>query len=661
MSRSLVIVESPSKAKTIGKYLGDKFVVKSSVGHIRDLSTTGPGGLGVDVENNFTPTYEVIRGKKKVINELIKEAKSADHVYLATDPDREGEAISWHIFDALNLEETSYHRVIFHEITKKAIENAFETPMKINNDLVKSQESRRILDRIIGFKLSSLLRKKIKSPSAGRVQSVALKLIVDREKEVKSFIPEEYWNITANFNKMNDEFVAKFIGENGKKQELKNKKEVDKVLKSLSADFVVTSLTSTDKRRNPKMPFITSTMQQEASNKLRFSARKTMMIAQQLYEGIEINGTPEGLITYMRTDSTRMSNDFIMAATDKVKKEYGENYLGYARRETKKSKNAQDAHEAIRPTYVKYDPIKIKQYLTEEQYKLYKLIYARALSSIMSPAVFTQSSVDFNNNNYVFRTNGSILKFDGYLKVYREYEDNKNTELPKLEENEKVDCKKIEPTQHFTQAPPRYTEASLIKTMEELGIGRPSTYAATVDTIKKRGYVDVEKKSFIPTEQGEITVEKLDGFFNSIINVKYTADMETALDEIAKGEKVWHKELQDFYEKFIPLLKNADEKMEKIAPKETDLKCPECGLPLVIRKGRYGEFTSCSGYPNCKYILRDEADVPKKTGETCPECGKGELVVRIAKKGKNKGNEFLACNRFPKCKYVKSDDKKSNK
>ncbi len=657
MGQSLVIVESPSKAKTIGKYLGKNYIVKSSVGHIRDLSTTGPGGLGVDVDNKFAPTYEIIRGKKKVINELIKDAKNADHVYLATDPDREGEAISWHIFDSLNLNEASYHRVVFHEITKDAILKSFENPMKINNDLVKSQESRRILDRIIGFKLSGLLRKKIKSPSAGRVQSVALKLIVDREKEIRAFVPVEYWNINAYFKKINEEFIAKFIGKNGKKQELNKKEDVDKVLNELNENFEVQSISSTDKKKNPKMPFITSTLQQEASNKLRFGSKKTMMIAQQLYEGIEINGAPEGLITYMRTDSTRMSSEFTGAAINKVKAEFGENYLGFAKRETKKSKNAQDAHEAIRPTNVKYDPIKIKQYLNDDQYKLYKLIYVRAISSIMSPAVFTQSAIDFNNNGYTFRTNGSVMKFDGYLKLYKEYEDNKDTMLPNLEEKESLAAKKVEPTQHFTQPPARYTEASLIKSMEELGIGRPSTYAATVDTLKKRNYVEIEKKSFLPTEQGELTSEKLEAFFNTIINVEYTADMETILDEIANGEKVWYKELEDFYKKFMPLLETADKKMEKIAPKETDLTCPECGLPLVIRKGRYGEFTSCSGYPNCKYILKDKKDEPKKTGEPCPECGEGELVVRVAKKGKNKGNEFLACNRFPKCKYVKTEKK----
>lgn len=655
MGKNLVIVESPAKANTIEKYLGKDYTVLSSVGHVRDLSKTGPGGLGVDVENQFKPKYSVIRGKKKVITDLKKAVKEADTIYLATDPDREGEAISWHLYEVLDLEKQNkqVYRVVFNEITKNAIVKAIANPRDINYDLVRSQESRRILDRIIGFKLSKLLQSKIRSKSAGRVQSVALKLIVDREREIQAFKIEEYYTIDAIFSRNKKEFDANLASFEGKKLEIKSEQEADAILNALGKDYVIASVDKKERSKNAKAPFITSTMQQEASSKLNFSAKKTMMIAQKLYEGIDIKGNPTGLITYMRTDSVRLSDEFVKDTHQYVEKAFGKQYVGAAPKGNK-NKNTQDAHEAIRPTDISRTPESIKGYLSSDNYKLYKLIYTRALASLMSAARMNQTAIIIENNNYQFKANGQEIIFDGYLKVYKAYEDTKITILPAVKEGEKVDLEEINKVQHFTQPPARYTESKLIKEMEELGIGRPSTYSQTMETLKDRAYVKLEDKKFSPTEQGTITSDKLEEFFKDIINVSYTAEMEENLDSIANGEKLWHEELDHFYKRFIPLLDHANENMEKIEPKVLDELCPECGRNLVVRLGRYGEFVGCSGYPECKYIKKDESEENNlvELDVVCPKCNEGRFVERVTKKGRFKGKKFYACNNYPKCKNI---------
>ncbi|MDF2699519.1 MAG: topoisomerase [Haloplasmataceae bacterium] len=656
MGKKLVIVESPAKAHTIEKYLGEDYRVLSSVGHIRDLAKTGPGGLGVDIEHNFEPKYTVITGKKKVITELKKAAANAEEIYLATDPDREGEAISWHLFDVLNLEKAKdkkVYRIVFHEITKNAIVNAIKNPRDINNDLVRSQESRRILDRIIGFKLSKLLQSKIKSKSAGRVQSVALKLIVDREKEVQAFVQEEYYTIDAVFSHKANQFEANLFANNNQNIEIKSEEEANNILNALGNDYLVSHIEKKERLKNPKPPFITSTLQQEASAKLNYNAKKTMGVAQKLYEGIDINNNPVGLITYMRTDSVRYAEEFIKDTHDFIKNNFGNQYVGDDPK-FKKNKNAQDAHEAIRPTDISRTPESLKKYLTADAYKLYKLIYARALASLMNPAKVNQTTVIINNNDYSFKANGQEIIFDGYLKVFNEYEDTKNNILPKLTVEEKVDLVSIDKVQHFTQPPSRFNEAKLIKEMEELGIGRPSTYAQTMEVLKERAYVSLQDKKFVPTEQGIITSDKLQEFFNNIINVSYTAQMEENLDSIAQGEKVWYEELYKFYDVFVPLLENANQNMEKIPPKIIDETCPLCAKSLVIRRGRYGEFIGCSGYPDCRYIKKDKANEERVEilDVICPKCNEGHFVERITKKGKLKGKKFYACSNYPKCKFI---------
>ncbi len=655
MGKKLVIVESPAKAHTIEKYLGKDYMVLSSVGHIRDLAKSGPGGLGVDIENQFKPKYTMIPGKKKVITQLKKAVKDVDEVYLATDPDREGEAISWHLFDVLNLgkeDQKNVYRVVFNEITKNAIVKAIEHPRQINYDLVRSQESRRILDRIIGFKLSKLLQAKIKSKSAGRVQSVALKLIVDREREIQNFKSIEYFTIDALFEKDKIQFDGNLYAKDHKKIKINSQEEADEILKALNKDYQVLSVLKKKKAKKPKSPFITSTLQQEASNKLYFSAKKTMMLAQKLYEGIDINGNPVGLITYMRSDSVRYSEEFIKDVKTYITNNYGKEYANYNPK-FKKNKNAQDAHEAIRPTDINRTPSSIKKYLTPDLFKLYKLIYLRSLASLMAPAQLNQTSVVIHNNHYQFKSNGQELLFDGYLKVYSEYENTKNNLLPNLEKDEVVGLVEINANQHFTQPPSRYTEAKLIKEMEELGIGRPSTYAQTMDTLRARHYVIIEEKKFKPTEQGVITSDKLQEFFNKIINVTYTKEMEENLDSIAQGDKIWHEELKTFYDFFIPMVDYAKENMEKIPPKYIDEYCPNCGKQLVVRRGRYGEFIGCSGYPDCKYIKKDKEERNLISLDIeCPKCHKGHFVERIAKKGKLKGKKFYACSNYPKCKNI---------
>lgn len=643
MAKNLVIVESPSKSKTIEKYLGNDFKVVSSKGHIRDLSTTGQYGLGVDIENGFKPNYVAIKGKSGVIKDLKKDVKEAELVYLASDPDREGEAIAWHLKDALGIKDNCYKRVLFNEITKDKVIEAINNPTTINDDLVRSQETRRILDRIIGFRLSKLLQSKIGAKSAGRVQSVALKLIVDREREIMAFIPEEYWTITAKFK----EFEANLFKYKDDDIELKHQEEADKVLSELSDVYKIFSIEKKEKNKKGKLPFTTSTLQQEASTKLGFSAKKTMSIAQKLYEGIDLESETVGLITYMRTDSIRLSEQFVYPAMKYIEEKYGKKYVGYVKT-SKKTDNVQDAHEAIRPTSILREPERIKSYLSNDEFKLYSLIYKRALASLMADAKVNQTTVVFDNNDYRFKTTGQILLFDGYLKVYKDYESSEDKILPEFNENGELVTNDVVSEQHFTNPPARYTEAKLIKEMEELGIGRPSTYAKTIDTIKERDYVEMVEKKFKPTEVGFETTDKLQEFFGDIINVEYTRDMEEDLDEIADGKAVWNEVLDDFYKLFEPRVKEAFSDMEKKAPVETGEVCPECGSSLVIRKGRYGEFTACSNYPECKYIKKDVVEV--KEIMDCPECG-GKIVEKTTRKGKI----FYGCNNYPKCKFASWD------
>ena len=645
MAKNLVIVESPAKSKTIEKYLGSDYKVVSSKGHIRDLATTGKYGLGVDIENNFEPSYTYISGKKKLVTELKKQVKESDKVYLATDPDREGEAISWHLKEALGIKEKDYERVLFHEITHDKVIDAFKEPRKIDDDLVKSQETRRILDRIIGFRLSKLMQSKTGGKSAGRVQSVALKLIVDREREIQAFIPEEYWTVTSIFDK--EEFDIELFQYQNKKLELKTEQETDEVLKKLSNTYVLENIEEKLKNKKSKPPFITSTLQQEASTKLGFPAKKTMSIAQKLYEGIDLGSETVGLITYMRTDSIRLSNEYIGSGLHYIVEQYGKEYIGYAK-QSKKTENVQDAHEAIRPTSVLRTPDSVKQFLSNDEYKLYRIIYYRALASIMADAKVNQTTVIFNNNDYQFKTTGQVLVFDGYLKVYSDYETSEDKILPEF--TEKVyTTDHVEKKQHFTQPPSRYTEAKLIQEMEKLGIGRPSTYATIISNIRDRGYVNVEEKKFIPTDTGFEVTDKLQEFFSDIINVEYTANMEDDLDKIALQDANNIQVLTDFYHKFDPILQKAFGEMEKAKPQETGEVCPECGNPLVIRKGRYGEFTACSNYPECKYIKKEPKEV--KEIMDCPICKVGKIVEKKTKKGKI----FYGCNNYPKCKVATWD------
>lgn len=640
MAKNLVIVESPSKSKTIEKYLGKDYKVVSSKGHIRDLSTKGKFGLGVDIEDHFKPNYTTIKGKKKVIDELKKDVKNASFVYLATDPDREGEAISWHLYDTLGLTEDNYERIVFHEITKNAVIDSFNHARKIDQDLVNSQETRRILDRIIGFRLSKLIQSKTDGKSAGRVQSVALKLIVDREREIQAFVPEEYWSVTAHFK----EFDADLATYNHKKLEIHNEIEVNEIMDKLSNSFTIEKVDKKTKNKKSKAPFTTSTLQQLASNKLNMSAKRTMSIAQKLYEGIELEDETVGLITYMRTDSIRLSDEFIKNTYGFIKGKYGENYIGYAK-QSKKTENVQDAHEAIRPTDINRTPERVRPYLSDDEFKLYRMIYYRALASLMADAKTNNTSVTLDNNNYQFKASGQIIIFDGYLKVYSDYEDTKESVLPPLDtyQSNIIVSNSITNEQHFTSPPARYTEAKLIKEMEELGIGRPSTYAKTIDNIKTRNYVDVVEKKFKPTDTGFEVTDKLQEFFSHLINVEYTANMEHDLDEISEGKEVWYEIVEEFFEEFEPAVEKAFTEMEKKEPEKTGETCPECGSDLVIRKGRYGAFTACSNYPECKYIKQEKKEVIEVCD--CPNCD-GKIVERKTKRGK----VFYGCNNFPKCK-----------
>lgn len=644
--KKLVIVESPSKSHTIGKYLGDEYKVVSSKGHIRDLATTGKYGLGVDVSNGFTPKYVPIKGKSNVIKELKKDVKNSSIVYLASDPDREGEAIAWHLKDALGIKEDNYLRVKFNEITHDKVLEAINNPGKIDDNLVKSQETRRILDRIIGFRLSKLLQSKIGVKSAGRVQSVALKLIVDREREIEAFKEEEYWTITANF----DNFSADLYKYKDQEIKLNNKDDVDSVLNKIDDNFKCIDVSSVDKKRHSKSVFTTSTLQQEASTKLGFSAKKTMNIAQKLYEGIDIGSEVVGLITYMRTDSVRLSDEFIKSTYAYINDKYGKEYLGYYKKGKDKN-NVQDAHEGIRPTSINRSPDVLKKYLTSDEFKLYSLIYKRVLASLMGDAKVKQTTCLFDNNSYIFKTVGSVIVFDGYLKVYRDYEEENQEEIPEIIIDKIYKSNEIIPEQHFTKPPARYSEAKLIKTLEEDGIGRPSTYATIIDTIKSRGYVDLVKKVFIPTSDGILATDKLQEAFSDIINVEYTKNMEDDLDSVATGNAVWNKVLEDFYNLFEDRITSAFTTMEKKKAEEVGELCPNCSSPLVKRHGKYGDFIACSNYPTCKYIKKEEKEVvEKKPILVCPNCG-GNIIEKTTRRGKI----FYGCDNFPKCKVATWD------
>lgn len=646
MAKNLVIVESPHKSKTIENYLGKDYKVVSSLGHIRDLATSGKYGFGVDIDNGFKPDYKIIKGKNKLVKELKKDVKDSDFVYLATDPDREGEAISWHLYDTLGLNDNNYKRIVFNEITKGAVLDSFNKARKIDDNLVKSQEARRILDRIIGFRLSKLMQSKTGGKSAGRVQSVALKLIVDREREIEAFVPEDYYEIEAMFQ----DFTAKLDSFGDNKLEIKTEEEAKSILDKLSNTFKIEKVDKKEKAKKSKAPFITSTLQQEASTKLGFTSKKTMMIAQKLYEGVSLKDETVGLISYMRTDSIRLSEEFTGATYSYIKDKFGSEYVGYVKK-SKKTENVQDAHEAIRPTSIYREPGMIKEYLTNDEYKLYRLIYYRALASLMKDAKVEATLVILDNNNYKFKVNGQVVIFDGYLKIYNDYESSLDVVLPDFDKyNGSILSDDIEYTKHTTKPPSRYTESKLIKEMEELGIGRPSTYAKTIDTIEERGYVKVEDKKFVPTEVGIETTDKLQEFFKDIINVEYTRMMEDDLDKIAEGDLEWNKLLELFYKDFEPKVEVAFKEMEKKAPVATGEKCPNCGADLVIKQSKYGKFVACSNYPTCKYIKQNEEKKEIKEIMDCPHCD-GKIIERKTKRGK----VFYGCSNFPKCKFASWD------
>ncbi len=654
MADYLVIVESPAKAKTIERYLGKKYIVRASLGHLRDLPKSQ---MGVDTENNYEPKYITIRGKGPILQELKKDAKKVKKIYLAADPDREGEAIAWHLAFQLGIDIESDCRVVFNEITKDAIKESFKNPRPIDMDLVDSQQARRILDRLVGYNISPILWKKVKKGlSAGRVQSVALRLIIDRENEINKFEPEEYWSISTTVKKGRSKFEASYYGNLKKKQGLANKEEVDKVLKQIEGDnFEVHDVVKRERKRNPAVPFTTSSLQQEAARKLNFRARKTMMIAQQLYEGISIGkeGTV-GLITYMRTDSTRIADSAKEESKGFIEKTYGKEYLasGPKKKESKK-KNAQDAHEAIRPTSVMRPPAALKEHLSRDQFRLYKLIWERLVASQMAPAILDTVRVDLVNGDAKFRSTGSQVKFEGFMKVYVEGNDDKTEEkdriLPPLEKGEQVKFEEIDPKQHFTQPPPRFTEARLVRTLEELGIGRPSTFAPTLDTIQRRGYVTLDAKRFIPTELGTIVHNAVNEFFPDIIDVEFTAQMENELDAVEEGKKQWIQVIDNFYIDFEKHVEYADNEMEKIEIKDEPAgeDCEKCGEPMVYKLGRYGKFMACSGFPDC----RNTKAIMKPIGVSCPTCKEGQVVERKSKKRRT----FYGCDQYPECEYVSWD------
>ena len=650
MADKLIIVESPAKANTIKKFLGGNTKVVASMGHIRDLPKSK---LGVNVENNFEPEYINIRGKGDLIKSLKKDAKEAKKVYLATDPDREGEAIAWHLAHILEIDDTKGSRVTFNEITKTAVQKAIKEPRDIDKNLVDAQQARRVLDRIVGYKISPLLWKKVqKGLSAGRVQSVAVKLIVDREEEIANFIPQEYWNIFATLQdkKTKKEFEAKFYGKDGKKQELHSKEEVDAILANIEkAKYIINEIKRGEKKRTPAPPFTTSTMQQEASRKLGFTLKKTMSIAQGLYEGVNIpeKGTV-GLITYMRTDSTRISEEARAAARTQIVGTYGEEY--YENRYYRTNKEAQDAHEGIRPTYAELDPESIKDSLSKDQYKLYKLIYNRFIASQMSAAIYDTMAVDIKANDYDFKANGQHLRFKGFMTLYVEGTDSKEEDeqgmLPELQENEEVKKQKIEPKQSFTEPPPRYTEASLVKALEEKGIGRPSTYSPTITTILERRYIEKEQKQLIPTELGKIVNKLLVENFGDVVNVEFTAGIEEKFDNIAEGKQDWKKIMSEFYEPFKENLERVEKELEHVTlePEISDVPCDICGKMMIYKYGKFGKFLACPGYPECKNTKPIVQTIP----EPCPKCG-GTIQIRKTKRKRN----YYICENNPKsCDYI---------
>ena len=639
--KNLVIVESPSKSKTIEKYLGSDYKVMASMGHIRDLATSGKYGLGIDVDNDFKPNYISIARQKKNIANLKKYAKEAENIILATDPDREGEAISWHLKEVLGKH--NYKRVTFNEITKNVVLDSINNPRDIDENLVKSQETRRFLDRIIGFRLSTgFVSRKTLGKHAGRVQSVALKLIVDREREIEAFVPKESWTVTAKFDGMD----AKCEKYNGNKLELFTEDDANEVLSNLGDKFIVSNVEQKEKPKTGVMPFKTSTLQQTAINRLRFTSKKTMMLAQKLYEGVDIGSETVGLITYMRTDSERLSPVFINDAFKYIRETYGEEYVG-AVKQQKKNDNMQDAHEGIRVTSPYRTPESIKKYLSADEYKLYSLIYVRSLASLMANAKTLATSITLDNNNYEFKATGSVLTFDGYLKIYGAYDSSEDTILPNLTGVESLISNEIVKEQHFSKPEPRYTESSLIKELEKLGIGRPSTYATIISTIIDADYVVSEDKKFVPTELGVEVTDVLQEGFSDIINVEYTANMEKELDEIAEGKVDNKSVLRVFYEKFESLISEALKNVVKTPAQETGEVCPHCNSPMVIKKSKHGEFEACSNYPNCKYIKQD---IDESLG-TCPNC-ESPLV-----KKKGRYGEFVACSNYPNCKYIQQEEK----
>ncbi|QDW84754.1 type I DNA topoisomerase [Staphylococcus pasteuri] len=651
MADNLVIVESPAKAKTIEKYLGKRYKVIASMGHVRDLPRSQ---MGVDTEDNYEPKYITIRGKGPVVKELKKHAKKAKKVFLASDPDREGEAIAWHLSKILELEDSKENRVVFNEITKDAVKDSFKHPRGIEMDLVDAQQARRILDRLVGYNISPVLWKKVKKGlSAGRVQSVALKLVIDRENEIRNFKPEEYWTIEGEFRYKKSKFTAKFLHYKNKPYKLNKKDDVEKITAALDGDeFEITNVNKKEKTRNPANPFTTSTLQQEAARKLNFKARKTMMVAQQLYEGIDLKkqGTV-GLITYMRTDSTRISDQAKSEAKNYIIDKYGNEYV--SKRKATGKQGDQDAHEAIRPSSTLRTPDDMKPFLTRDQHRLYKLIWERFVASQMAPAILDTIALDVTQNDIKFRANGQTIKFKGFMTLYVETKDDQDSEkenkLPKLEQGDKVTATQIEPAQHFTQPPPRFTEARLVKTLEELKIGRPSTYAPTIDTIQKRNYVKLDSKRFMPTELGEIVYEQVKDYFPEIIDVEFTVNMETLLDKIAEGDTNWRKVVGDFYNSFKQDVERAEEEMEKIEIKDEPAgeDCEVCGSPMVIKMGRYGKFMACSNFPDC----RNTKAIVKTIGVKCPTCKDGDVVERKSKKNRI----FYGCSNYPECEFISWD------
>lgn len=654
MGNNLVIVESPAKANTIGKFLGKDYKILASVGHVRDLPKSQ---IGVDVDKNFEPKYITIRGKGDVINKLKKEAKTAQRVFLATDPDREGEAISWHLANLLNINEKDKCRITFNEITKNAVKNAIKVPRQIDMNLVDAQQARRVLDRIVGYKISPLLWKKVrKGLSAGRVQSVATRLICDREEEIEKFTPEEFWTVIAKLTKAKSAqpFEAKFYGSAEEKIELKNEKQVKDILKELEGKkYIVQKIKKSEKKKAPAPPFTTSTLQQEAARRLGYPTKKTMIIAQQLYEGIEVKGHGAvGLVTYIRTDSMRISTEAQQETKEFIGNKYGARYLPEEVRNYKNKSASQDAHEAIRPTYITMEPEEIKESLTNDQFKLYKLIWGRFVASQMASAVYDTVSVDIEAAKYIFKANGSKIKFAGFMAVYIEGKDDDTEEgevtIPELNEGEKLDLKKLEDKQHFTQPPQRYTEATLVKILEEKGIGRPSTYAPIITTILARGYVEKEKKFLLPTDLGRIVNDLMKNHFKDIVDVQFTALMEKKLDDVEEGSKKWVEIMKDFYAQFVNDLKLAESEIGQIEiPDEvTDILCEKCGRNMVIKNGRYGKFLACPGFPEC----RNARPILEEAGVSCPKCG-GKILYKKTRKGK----KYLGCENNPTCSFMTWD------